>query len=86
MATKEQALHKLIPNTEWVWKGEDIDGLTILTEGVNKPTQAQINKAIKDIEAEEKSKADKLVADRASAIAKLAAIGLTEDEAKAIIG
>lgn len=84
--TKEHALHKLRPNTEWVWRGENIDGLTFITEGVTKPTQTQIDKAIADLETEAETAKIKLLADKASALAKLAALGLTEDEAKAVIG
>ena len=49
--------------------------------------QIEIDKerAIKEL-AEQKELTEKIKADKASALAKLAALGLTEDEAKAVIG
>ncbi len=77
-----QALHKLRPNTEWVWSGDDLKDLSFITPDVTKPTKAQLDKAITDLEAAEAQRET----DKLSALTKLANLGLTEDEAKAVIG
>lgn len=77
-----QALHKLRPDTEWVWSGDNLKDLTFITADVTKPTQAQLDKAIADLDAAEIQKE----ADKASALTKLAALGLTDNEAKAVLG
>ena len=81
-----QALHKLRPDTQWVWHGENLEDLIFITEGVIKPTQEEINQTILELIAEQETTIAKAAADKASALAKLAALGLTEDEAKAVIG
>lgn len=77
-----QALHKLRPDTQWIWSGDDLKDLTFITADVTKPTQAQLDKAITDLDAAEVQKE----ADKASALTKLAALGLTDNEAKAVLG
>jgi len=70
---------------EWVLDGDDYEGLTWISDA-KKPTKAELDaqwETVKsEIEAEKQAKIDLKI----SAIAKLAALGLTEDEAKAIIG
>jgi hypothetical protein len=71
------------PNDEWTLTGEDYEGLTWLSD-TPKPSKKQLEDlsvdVAKEIEAAAKTKADA----RASAKAKLAALGLTEEEIGAL--
>lgn len=71
--------------SEWVLDGDNYEGLTWISE-TTKPSKAELDAkwdiVKNEIDAEKQAKTDLKV----SAIAKLAALGLTEDEAKAIIG
>ena len=70
---------------EWTLDGDDYSGLTWLSDSAkpSKKTLDDLWKIVQDeIAAEKAAKVDL----KASAITKLAALGLTEDEAKAIIG
>jgi len=83
----EKVLNKLRPNTEWVIRGNTLEGLEFIKpKTATKPTQAECDEVWLEILAEKESAAAKVVADKASALAKLAALGLTQDEAKAVIG
>ena len=66
--------------------GEDIDQINWIIEPDKKPTKKQILDMVEQLpalkEAEEQAKENL----RQSAINKLAALGLSEDEAKVIIG
>ena len=71
--------------SEWILDGDDYSGLTWISDTA-KPTKKTLDDLWTIVEAEieaEKSAKDNL---KTSAIAKLAALGLTDDEAKAIIG
>ena len=81
-----QALRSLRPGAEFTLNNEDISTIVWYTEGVKTPTKKEIADEIKRIEAAEaKAIADKAVA-KASAIAKLEALGLNLEEAQAIFG
>ena len=73
------------PGSEWTLDGDYYDGLTWLS-GTPKPSQAELDALWESTQAkyEADKQADKDV--KASALAKLAALGLTEDEVKALIG
>ena len=73
----EDALNKLRPNTEWVCYGANLDGLTFIDKSITKPTQDEINAAILELKAEAENA-------KAAAQAKLAALGLTTDDLKAL--
>ena len=75
------ALHRLIPNSEWHLVGDE---LTIITEGITAPTQSQINAMIEQIKQEEIQAETNKAAAKASAEAKLQALGLTADDLKAL--
>ena len=72
-------------NSEWTLNGDEYDGLTWMSD-TPKPTKAELDALWQDtldiIAAEKQAVEDK----KASALAKLAAIGLTEDEAKLLFG
>lgn len=81
-----KAIRKLHPNSEFVITGDDLDNIEWhVIEGAI-PTKAEILAAVAVVEQEEADAIEQATAAKASAIAKLAALGLTEDEAKAIIG
>lgn len=78
-------LSRKYKGSEWTLEGDHYEGLNWLSDS-KKPTKAELDaqwETVKnEIDAEKQAKIDLKI----SAIAKLAALGLTEDEAKAIIG
>lgn len=79
-------IKKLRPNEQFTWVGEDLTGLTFVNPDVKKPTQKELDAAYVELEIELQEAENKAKADKASALTKLAALGLTEGEAKAVIG
>jgi hypothetical protein len=51
MTTKIQALDALRPGEEWAWRGEDYSGLEWL-DSTAKPTEAEIDAKLAELEAE----------------------------------
>lgn len=81
-----QALSSLRPNSQFTITDEDLSSIVWHTEGTTTPTKKQIDDEIKRLkDAEAKAISDREAA-KASAIAKLEALGLTLLEAQAIIG
>lgn len=70
---------------QWSLDGNDYDSLSIL-DGGNKPTQKSLDDAWPEVQAEIAADAAVKVAARASALTKLAELGLTEAEVSAILG
>lgn len=70
---------------EWTLDGDDYTGLTWLSDSV-KPTKSALEKlwptVVAEIEAEAQAKVDA----KASALAKLEALGLTADEVREVFG
>jgi hypothetical protein len=86
MITVQQAVASLRPNTEWSMNGDDVEGIIWHTEGVQPLTAKEVAAEVKRLE---KAAADEVAAReaaKASALAKLEALGLTADEAQAIAG
>lgn len=80
-------IDKVRPNTEWVLYGDDLDGLHFINpENTPIPTIAECEAAWVEVQAEMAAAEAKKIADKQNALAKLANLGLTEDEAKAVIG
>jgi hypothetical protein len=78
-------LFKKFPDAQWHMEGDDYEGLVWLSE-TDKPSKKTLDDLWETVKAEviaEKENKDNF---KITAIAKLAALGLTEDEAKAIIG
>jgi len=71
--------------SEWTLDGDDYTGLTWLSDG-KAPTKAELEKlwptVVAEIEAEKQAREDA----KASAIAKLEALGLTVDEVSVAFG
>ena len=60
------------------------DNIVWLDESVTQPSKANVNAEIIKIKEDEETNKNKLNTDKVSANAKLKALGLTEDEIKAI--
>ena len=83
----EKVLNKLRPNTEWVIRGNSLEGLEFIKpKTATKPTEQECAEAWLEILAEREAVVTKAATDKANALAKLAGLGLTDDEAKAVIG
>ena len=80
------AIYLLKPTAEFSFTDNDYSTIKWDNLDGNVPTQSEIDAAIKTVKANEaKTEADKAAA-KASAQAKLAALGLTADEVAAIVG
>jgi hypothetical protein len=71
--------------TEWTLDGDDYSGLTWLSEG-KAPTKANLEKLWPTVQAEIAAEAQARVDAKASAIAKLEALGLTVEEVSVAFG
>jgi hypothetical protein len=80
------ALTSLRPGAEFSFSDQDIKSIVWHTEGVTTPTKKQIDDEIKRLEAEEAAAVQARIDAKASAIAKLEALGLNLAEAQAILG
>jgi hypothetical protein len=93
IADMASAIHSLAPGSEWIYEDENYETIVWLSDEIQKPTYEQVVEEISrlqeeidsEIAAENQKKIDSHAA-RQSAIGKLAAFGLTEEEIKAIIG
>ena len=86
MTTTAEAVMSLRPKTEWSMNGDDVEGITWHTEGVEPLTTAEVQAEVKRLEkAAAQAVADREAA-KASALAKLETLGLTAEEAQAIAG
>jgi hypothetical protein len=86
MITTQQAVASLRPGAEWSMNGDDVEGIIWHTEGVQPLTSAEVQAEVKRLEkAAAQAEADRQAA-KASALAKLEALGLTQEEALAITG
>ena len=83
--TRTDAIQALIPNTEWHLID---DSLTVFTSGVKAPTMSEIDAKLSELQ--ENATAAKLIRDtelaqaKATAEAKLVALGLTTEDLKAL--
>jgi len=80
------AIASLRPGAEFTMNNDDIKTIVWHTEGVTTPTKKQIDDEIKRLEAAEVAEVQAKEAAKASAIAKLEALGLNLAETQAIIG
>jgi hypothetical protein len=72
-------------DAEWTLEGDDYSGLNWLSE-TPKPSKNTLDDLWPTVQAELAAEKQAKIDTKASALAKLAALGLTEDEVKAIIG
>lgn len=73
------------PTAQWSLNGNSYDGLTWLSN-TPKPTQAELDALWESTQAQVLAKQEQAEATKASALAKLAALGLTQDEVKSLVG
>ncbi len=71
--------------SQWTLNGDSYDGLTWLSD-TPKPTQAELDALWESTQAAVASKEQAAKDAKVSALAKLAALGLTQDEVKALVG
>lgn len=84
--TIAKAIASLRPDAEFTIVDNDIKTIIWHTEGVTTPTKKQIDDEVKRLEAEETAAIQARIDAKASAIAKLEALGLNLAEAQAILG
>jgi len=70
---------------EWKLEGDDYAGLTML-DGGDKPTKQSLDAAWPEVEAQILAEIESTKAAKTSVAQKLAALGLTEAEIKALVG
>jgi len=85
MITVQEAVMSLRPGAEWSMSGDDVEGITWHTEGVQPLTAKEVAAEVKRLEKAAADEAAAKEAARASAEAKLAALGLTADEVAALL-
>ncbi len=70
---------------EWTLNGDSYDGLTWLSD-TTKPTQAELDALWESTQAAVAAQKAQALSVKESALAKLTALGLTQDEVKALVG
>ena len=80
-----KALYNLNTGAQWTLRGDTYADLEWHDEHIPKPTEEEINQAIADLPRMESQRQEKQASAKESALAKLAKLGLTEDEVKALI-
>jgi hypothetical protein len=86
MITTADAVMSLRPGVEWSMNGDDVEGIIWHTEGVQPLTAKEVAAEVKRLEKAAADEAAAKESAKASALAKLEALGLTADEAAAIAG
>lgn len=81
-----QAIHNLCESAEFTFQEQDYSTVNWIKLEGKAPTLAEINAEITKIKIKEKDAVKAKDAARASALVKLAALGLTLDEVTAILG
>jgi hypothetical protein len=84
MITTAQAVASLRPGAEWTMSGDDVEGIIWHTPNVEPLTSAEVQAEMVRLEQAAIDEAAAREAAKASALAKLEALGLTADEAAAI--
>jgi hypothetical protein len=78
-------LSKKYKGQEWVLNGDSYEGLTWLSESP-KPTEEELRDLWQEVQAELATDAQSKIDAKASAIAKLEALGLTVEEVEVAFG
>jgi hypothetical protein len=73
------------PTDKWSLAGDSYEGLTWLSN-TPKPTQAELDALWESTQATLAAQKQAAIDAKVSALAKLAALGLTQDEVKALVG
>ena len=86
MITTAQAVMSLRTGAEWSMSGDDVEGITWHTEGVQPLTAAEVAAEVQRLESVAADAEQAKIDARESAKSKLAALGLTVDEITSLIG
>ena len=86
MITKSEAVISLRPGVEWTMSGDDVENITWHTPDVEPLTEAEVQAEMVRLEEARAVEAQARVDARASAVAKLEALGLTVDEVSVAFG
>ena len=86
MINKELAIMSLRPNVEWSMNGGDVENIIWHTPNVQPLTEAEVQAEMIRLEQAQEAEAQAKQAKLDSAKAKLAALGLDEEEVVAIVG
>jgi hypothetical protein len=86
MITTGDAVVSLRPGAEWSMSGDDVEGIIWHTPDVQPLTAKEVAAEVKRLEKAAADEAAAREAAKASALAKLEALGLTHEEAVAIAG
>jgi hypothetical protein len=86
MIETHEAVKSLRPGAEWSMNGDDVEGIIWHTPNVEPLTTAEVQAEMARLEQAAIDEAAAKEAAKASALAKLEALGLTADEAQAIAG
>jgi hypothetical protein len=84
MSYLANAIHKLKPGAEFSFSDDDYSTIKWDVLEGDAPTQAEIDNAIEQVKADEIAEAEAKVLAKATAQAKLAALGLTVGDLKAL--
>jgi hypothetical protein len=76
-------LAKKYVGKQWTLDGDDYDGLTWLSDG-HKPSESELAGHWASVQAEIQAEKDAAKAKREAALAKLEALGLNQDDLKAL--
>jgi len=80
------AIISLSPDAQWTMENNDLKKLTWIDESVDRPSDDEIRDELKRLQDARLVAENDAIETRARAIAKLEKLGLTEDEAKSVIG
>ena len=86
MIDTAQAIASLRPNTQWVMRNNNVESIEWITDDVQPLTKAEVDAEVARLEAEAVAVVERKAAAKESAVAKLAALGLSVDEVEAILG
>lgn len=78
-----QAIKRLKPDAEFSYENRDYSTINWIKLDGDAPTQAEINVAIEQIKADEKAEAEAKATQRQALLARL---GITEEEARILLG
>ena len=78
------AITSLVTEAKWRLEGEDYSNIEWFSPEIEKPTIEQINAEIIRLQQIEQTKIQTQIDDKQSALNKLMALGLTEEEALAL--
>jgi hypothetical protein len=78
-----KAIQKLRPNSQFTFNNQDYSTINWIVLDGDAPTQAEIDDAIEQVKADEIAEAEAKAAKRAELLDRL---GITEEEAKLLLG